>query len=66
MIEDTMKRVESNDPASIFMLANCYRHGERRLQEDEEHAIELFTKSVDLGYSKAHCHLAHVMRTGEI
>ena len=30
------------------------------MQEDEEHAIELFTKSVDLGYSKAHCHLAHV------
>ena len=64
MIEDTMKRVESNDPASIFMLANCYRHGERRLQEDEEHAIELFTKSVDLGYSKAHCHLAHVYESG--
>ena len=52
-----MRRVKANDAASIYMLASSYYQGLHGLQRDEERAIELFTKSAELGYSKAHYNL---------
>ena len=52
--EEIMKRVEANDAASIFVLAIQYHHGRLGFQQDHTKAIELFTKSAELGYSKAH------------
>ena len=49
-----MNRVEANDAGSIFMLAIQYHHGRVGFQQDHTKAIELFTKSAELGYSKAH------------
>ena len=40
-VEDLMKRVEANDPASMFMLANSYQHGLNGLQQDHAKAMEL-------------------------
>jgi TPR repeat protein len=50
--------VEANDAASIFMLADSYYHGLNGIQQDRAKAIELFTRSADLGYSRAHYNLA--------
>jgi TPR repeat protein len=63
-VEELMKLVEVNDPASIFMLANYYEHGGIGLQQDHTKAIELFTPAADLGYSKAHFHLANFYQKG--
>ena len=60
LFEELMKRVEVNDAGATFALGNCYRRGEIGLQQNEETAIELFTKSADLGYSKAHYNLANI------
>ena len=60
LFEELMKRVEVNDAGATFALGNCYRRGEIGLQQNEEKAIELFTKSADLGYSKAHYNLANI------
>ena len=58
-VEEVLKRVEANDPASIFLLANIYYRGEGGLQQDQVKAMELFTKSAELGFSKAHYLLGH-------
>jgi TPR repeat protein len=55
--KDLMKRVEANDAASICVMAGSYYQGLHGLQRDEERAIELFTKSAELGFSKAHYNL---------
>ncbi len=55
-----MKRVEVNDAGATFALGNCYHRGEIGLQQNEEKAIELFTKSADLGYSQAHYNLVDI------
>ena len=47
----------ANDPVAIGMLANSYHHRLNGFQQDHIKAIELFTNSVDLGYSKAHSKL---------
>jgi TPR repeat protein len=49
-----MKRVEVNDPGAMKMLAGCYYQGLNGLQRDHAKAIELFTKSAELGCSEAH------------
>jgi tetratricopeptide (TPR) repeat protein len=62
--EEIMKRVEANDPGSIFMLANYYEHGNGGLQQDHLKAIELYVKAANLGYSKAHYCLGGLYREG--
>jgi TPR repeat protein len=59
-----MKRAEANDAASIFLLATCYYQGIGGLQQDQERAMELFTKSAELGFSKAHGHLGDIYFEG--
>ena len=63
-VEEMMKRVEANDAASICLLANSYYQGLHGLQRDEERAIELFTKSAELGFSKAHSSLGSIYHEG--
>jgi TPR repeat protein len=55
-----MKRVEANDAASIFFLADQYCTGELGLVQDHAKAIELYAKAADLGYSKAHFTLGDI------
>jgi TPR repeat protein len=64
MVEELMKRVEVNDAGAICMLANFYHHGRGGLQQDQTKAIELFTKSADLGHSDANFHLADFFYVG--
>jgi TPR repeat protein len=63
-VEEMMKRVEANDPASICMLANYYEHGRQNIQQDQTKAMELYSKAADLGCSRAHSHLADIYRRG--
>jgi TPR repeat protein len=63
-VEEIRKRGEANDAASISLLANCYHQGFHGIQQDYAKAIELFTKSADLGYSEAHCQLGRIYREG--
>jgi TPR repeat protein len=56
-VEKLMKRVEANDAASMRMLAQNYKNGELGLQQDHAKATELYARSAELGFSKAHCHL---------
>jgi TPR repeat protein len=56
----------ANDPVAIGMLVNHYHHGLNGFfQQDHANAIELFTKSVDLGYSKAHSKLGIIYKKVE-
>jgi TPR repeat protein len=59
-VAEIMKRVAANDPASISMLAYQYHLGREGFQQDRAKAIELLTKSADLGNSKAHHHLGNI------
>jgi TPR repeat protein len=63
-VEEIMKRVEANDPASIGVLANFYQHGHHRLQQDHSKAMELYARAGDLGFSKAHYCLGGIYRRG--
>jgi len=62
--EDIMKRVKANDAASISLLAGSYYQGLHGLQRDEERAMELLTKSAELGFSKAHNQLGGIYHEG--
>jgi TPR repeat protein len=55
--EDTLKRVEANDPASICLLARYYLHGREGLQQNEERAMELYKQAAGLGSNDAHYQL---------
>jgi TPR repeat protein len=57
-VEEMTKRVEANDPASIFILGDRYYNGGAGLQQDYAKAIELYARAAELGYSKAHNDLA--------
>jgi TPR repeat protein len=50
----------------LVLLANSYHHGLSGFQQDHIKAIELFTKSVDLGYSKANSKLSSFIRRWKI
>jgi TPR repeat protein len=52
--KDLMKRVDANDAASIYLLANSYQYGLNGFQQDQMKAIELYARSAELGCSKAH------------
>jgi TPR repeat protein len=55
-----MKRVETNDAASMFLLGNFYQHGSEGLQQDHAKAMDLYTKAADLGNNNARYSLADV------
>jgi hypothetical protein len=63
-VEDTMKRVETNDAVSICVLAHDYRDGVEGLEQDRTKAIELYARSADLGHSRAHFYLADIYFQG--
>jgi TPR repeat protein len=62
--KDITKRVAANDAASIYLLANSYRHGLRGLQQDQTRAIELYARAANLGHSKAHYNMACLYHEG--
>ena len=63
-IEEVMKRVAANDPASICMLGNQYHHGLYGFQQNHVKAIEQYTRAGQLGCSKAYDHLADIYHEG--
>jgi tetratricopeptide (TPR) repeat protein len=64
IVAELRKRVEANDPASMYVLANYYDYGCNGLQQDYARAIELYARSANLGFSKAHNNLAGVYHEG--
>ena len=64
LVEELMKRVEANDPTSIYLLASDYFNGLGGFQQDQTKAIELFIRAVDLGCTKAHNELGAIYRKG--
>ena len=63
-VEDNMKRVEANDAGAICQQGGSYYHGLNGFQQDHAKAMELFTKSADLGFSEAHFNLANIYHEG--
>jgi TPR repeat protein len=63
-VQDLMKRVEANDAASIFLLADSYYNGLNSLHQDQIKAMELYARASDLGCSKAHNKLAGIYHEG--
>ena len=59
-VEDNMKRVEANDPPSIFLLAYCCYKGLNGVQQDHANARELYARAAELGCSKAHNNLGDI------
>ena len=60
VLEEVMKRVEANDPASIYLLANSYYQGLYGLQLDRTKAMDLYARAANLGCSDAHCKLGGI------
>ena len=63
-VEEMMKRVEANDAASIFLLANSYENGLNGVQQDQTRAMELYGRAAELGCSQAHHQLADIYHEG--
>ena len=63
-VKELWRRVEANDAASMFLLANSYHHGTTGLPQDRTKAIELYTRAADLGCSQAHRCLGIFYREG--
>jgi len=63
-VGEVTKRAEANDAASIFMLARYYYKDVAGIQHDRTRAMELFTKSAGLGFSKAHNRLGGIYHEG--
>lgn len=61
--KEVMKRVEVNDPASIFILGGHYNQGVA-IQQDRTKAIKLYSRSANFGYSAAHNNLAGIYHEG--
>ena len=59
-VEDLMKRVEANDAASIYVLADQHYQGLNGFQLDQAKAMELYTRAAELGYTKAHNRLGEI------
>jgi tetratricopeptide (TPR) repeat protein len=62
--EEMRKRVDVNDAGAMWVLAGYYSdyQGVGGLQQDHTMALKLLTKSADLGFSQAHCHLGDIYR----
>jgi tetratricopeptide (TPR) repeat protein len=56
-VKELLKRVEVNDAGAIFVLGNCYHHGDHGLQQDQAKALELWKQAAELGSSMAHYNL---------
>jgi hypothetical protein len=65
-VEEVMKRVEANDPASICMLAGSYYRGLNGFQQGQTKAIELWSRAADLGCSTAHNNLGCIYEGGNL
>jgi TPR repeat protein len=63
-VEELMKRVEANDPGSIYLLGNSYCNGQLGLLQDRGKAIELYARAAALGSSQAHFELGNSYREG--
>ena len=63
-VEQITKWVAANDAVAMGMLATHYNQGLGGVQQDHIKAIELFTKSAELGCSKAHCNLGNIYYDG--
>jgi hypothetical protein len=63
-VEEIMKRAEANDPASIYVLASFYYHGDEVLQQDRTKSMELYARAAELGCSKAHYQLGGLYHEG--
>jgi tetratricopeptide (TPR) repeat protein len=63
-VEEVIRRVEANDPASICILAGYYLRGLRGVEQDHAKAMELYTRAADLGFGKAYNKLAGVYHEG--
>ena len=59
-----MRRVEANDPASIYLLAYNYYLGLNGVQQDHAKAIELYISAAELGCSKAPSSLGNIYHQG--
>jgi len=62
MIVEVMRRVDADDPASIYYLADSYHGGLNGIQRDVVRATELYNRAASLGYKKAHCNIADIYR----
>ena len=60
------RRVAANDPASIYLLADCYYGGEGGVQQDHAKTMELYARSAELGFSKAQNNLAGIYHEGGV
>jgi len=63
-VAEMMKRVAANDAVAMGMLGYKYYQGLGGVQQDHIKAIELFTKSAELGCSKAHGSLGKICHEG--
>jgi TPR repeat protein len=63
-IDEVRRRIEVNDTASIYMLANSYDNGINGLQQDHTKSIKLYARAADLGHSEAHNQLADIYCQG--
>jgi len=59
-----MKRVEANNAASFYLLANSYHDGVGGLEQDRAKAMEIYVKAADLGSSQAHYRLGNIYYDG--
>ena len=66
MVREVMKRVEANNAASFYLLANSYHDGVGGIgiQPDQAKAIEMYVKAADLGSSQAHYCLGNIYYDG--
>ena len=53
-VRQMITRMEANDASAMCELGRCYKNELRGLQQDQVKAIELMTKAVALGSSRAH------------
>jgi TPR repeat protein len=63
-----MKRVAVNDAGAICILANYHCYGSKGVHQDQDRAVELYTRAADLGLNKiAHfCLGTHYHEVGDI
>ena len=59
-VEEIMKRVEANDPVSIFILGDHYYQGASGFPRDETKAMEQYARAAELGFSQAHFNLGAI------
>ena len=62
--QEMMKRVEANDASAMCELSLYYHEGHGGLQQDQERAIELLIRAVELGSTYAHFLLGNIYDKG--